>query len=159
MHCAVYRADDGLSGNEGMSNGGARDSRGRICDGVVVTFDGAPTLAVEVADTPQARALGLMHRTEVRPGTGMLFVFPSPSVGGFWMKNTLVPLSIAYIRDDRVVSTAEMVPCPPATAACPAYAAAAAYTSAVEAPAGFFPAHGVGPGTRVSVQGPTAMPQ
>jgi len=89
----------------------------------------------------------------------MLFVFPGQSTGGFWMKDTLVPLSIAYVNGDRVVSVAEMVPCPPATSACPTYPAAGAYTSAVEAAGGFFTRHGVGPGTRVLVTGTLPAPR
>lgn len=127
--------------------------------GVTVTFDGAPALAVEVASTPQQRAIGLMHRAEVPAGTGMLFVFPRESTGGFWMKNTLVPLSIAYVNGGQVVSTAEMAPCPAATAHCPTYRPLAPYTAAVEAPAGFFPAHGVGPGTRMHLSVPTPAAQ
>ena len=126
---------------------------------VRVSFNGAPTLAVEVASTPEQRALGLMHRAEVPVGTGMLFLFPGATTGGFWMKNTLVPLSIAYVNGDRVVSTAEMAPCPPAATQCPTYEAAGPYTSAVEARAGFFPSHGVRPGTRLFVSGTIPTPQ
>jgi uncharacterized membrane protein (UPF0127 family) len=126
---------------------------------VTVTFDGAPPLAVEVAATPAQRELGLMHRAQLPAGTGMLFTFPGESTGGFWMKNTLVPLSIAYVNKDLVVSTAEMVPCPEAAADCPTYEAAGPYTAAVETSAGFFPAHGVVAGTRMQVAGPTPAPQ
>lgn len=124
-----------------------------------MTFDGAPPLLVEIASTAAQRQLGLMHRREVPDGTGMLFVFPGESSGGFWMKNTLVPLSIAYVHGDRVVSTAEMAPCPPAETSCPTYPAAGAYTTAVEARAGFFPEHGVGPGDRMRTAGLVPAPQ
>ena len=49
----------------------------------------------EVAKTTAQRSRGLMHRTQA-PKDGMLFVFPSTSTGGFWMKNTLVPLTIVF---------------------------------------------------------------
>jgi uncharacterized membrane protein (UPF0127 family) len=126
---------------------------------VTVIFDGAPPLVVEVARTPEARARGLMYRRSVPAGTGMLFLFPAESNGGFWMRNTLVPLSIAYVNRDRVVSTAEMVPCPPGASQCPTYAAAGPYTAAVEAAAGFFPAHRIGPGTRMTVTGAPEAPR
>lgn len=126
---------------------------------VSVRFEGAPDLSVEVASTPEQRARGLMQRTELAAGRGMLFVFPSRTNGGFWMKNTLVPLSIAYIDGDRVVSVAEMTPCPPATELCPTYPAAGPYTAAVEAPAGFFPAHRVGPGATVELAGTLPAPR
>ena len=124
-----------------------------------VSVEGAPPLTVEVASTPEQRAQGLMQRPAVAAGTGMLFVFPRPTTGGFWMKNTLVPLSIAYVDAGRVVSIAEMAPCPVDTPTCPSYPAAAAYTSAVEAPAGFFTAHRIGPGAQVTVTGSPPAPR
>lgn len=124
---------------------------------VRVTFDGAPTLTVEVARRPDQRARGLMQRTELGEDRGMLFLFPERSRGGFYMLGTLIPLSIAYVDGDRVVSTAEMEPCPGQE--CPTYAPAAAYTAAVEAPAGFFPRWRVGPGTSMRIDGRTAPPE
>lgn len=124
---------------------------------VTVTFEGAPPLRAEVARTAAQRARGLMERTEVPEGTGMVFLFPGRTSVGFWMKGTLVPLSIAYVDGDRVVSTAEMTPCEKDP--CPNYPPTASYTWAVEAAAGFFPSHGVGPGTRVTLSGATARPE
>jgi uncharacterized membrane protein (UPF0127 family) len=57
---------------------------------------GGKTLNVELAQTPQQRAQGLMHRTELKEGTGMLFIFNRETPQSFWMKNTLIPLSIGY---------------------------------------------------------------
>jgi len=52
----------------------------------------------EVADDPDEKTIGLMGRTELAEGQGMLFVFSRPQPMGFWMKDTLLPLSIAYIN-------------------------------------------------------------
>jgi uncharacterized membrane protein (UPF0127 family) len=57
-------------------------------------LDDAP-LRPELALTPGQRSVGLMHRTRA-PQDGMLFVFPETTTGGFWMKNTLVPLTIVF---------------------------------------------------------------
>ncbi len=57
-------------------------------------------IRVEVADTDQSRTQGLMYRKTVPEETGMLFVFDHDQVLTFWMKNTLVPLSIAYISSE-----------------------------------------------------------
>jgi uncharacterized membrane protein (UPF0127 family) len=54
-------------------------------------------LEVEIASTPQTRALGLMNRFSLRQDHGMLFVFEAPQPLSFYMKNTYVPLSIAFI--------------------------------------------------------------
>jgi hypothetical protein len=125
---------------------------------VTVRFDGAPPLRAEVASRRDQRARGLMQRRELPAGTGMIFLFPKKSSGGFWMLGTLVPLSIAYVDGDTVVSTAEMVPCTKPNRECPSYPSTGGYTAAVEAPAGFFPDHGVGPGTKMHVDGALPAP-
>ena len=62
-----------------------------------------------VADRPDTRQTGLMFRKEMAPNDGMLFVFERPSEQCFWMKNTLIPLSIAFLADDgRIVNVEEM---------------------------------------------------
>jgi len=58
---------------------------------------------VEVADTPETRSRGLMHRTELGEREGMLFVFPDSALRSFWMKDTLIALSIAYIDEQLVI--------------------------------------------------------
>ena len=55
------------------------------------------SIQVEVADTPQEREKGLMHREELAENRGMLFVFPEEDRRGFWMKNTLIPLDMMFI--------------------------------------------------------------
>jgi hypothetical protein len=124
---------------------------------VTVTFEGAPPIRAEVARRSDQRARGLMQRTALAEGEGMIFLFPARVTTGFWMKGTLIPLSIAYVDGDRVVSTTEMTPC--RKDPCPTYPPAAPYTTAVEAPAGFFPRHSVGPGTRMTVSGATNPPE
>jgi uncharacterized membrane protein (UPF0127 family) len=72
---------------------------------------GIHNLPAQVALTPDQRATGLMHRREMPQHEGMLFVFEQPSVQCFWMKNTLLPLSIAFLTDDgTVVNLADMKP-------------------------------------------------
>ena len=68
-------------------------------------------MVVEVASTPERRALGLMHRFSLQPDHGMLFVFDRPEPQGFWMKNTFIPLSIAFVAaDGRIINVDEMQP-------------------------------------------------
>ena len=119
-------------------------------------FDGAPALQAEVARRPDQRARGLMQRRSLAAEAGMIFLYPREVRGGFWMLGTLVPLSIAYVNDGVVVSTAEMVPC--RTEHCPSYRPDGPYTAAVEAPSGFFPRHGVRRGTTMRIVGPTPVP-
>ena len=68
-------------------------------------------IVVEVASTPERRSLGLMNRFSLQPDHGMLFVFERPEPQGFWMKNTFIPLSIAFVAaDGRIINVDEMQP-------------------------------------------------
>lgn len=65
----------------------------------------------ELARTPEQRMIGLMFRDKLGINDGMLFVFEEPATQCFWMKNTLIPLSVAYISNDgKVVNIADMAP-------------------------------------------------
>lgn len=66
---------------------------------------------VEVARTPEERARGLMERKNLGKDEGMLFIFESEDYHGFWMKNTSIPLSIAFIdKEGRIVEITDMEP-------------------------------------------------
>lgn len=68
-------------------------------------------LKLEIANTPSTRATGLMYRTKLGEDEGMLFVFPKPDYLNFWMKNTLIPLSIGYFSEDmRLLESFDMKP-------------------------------------------------
>lgn len=72
---------------------------------------GMHNIKAMVAQNPEQRAFGLMYRREMGVSEGMLFVFEAPSTQCFWMKNTLLPLSIAFIADDgTVVNIEDMKP-------------------------------------------------
>ncbi len=68
-------------------------------------------IEVQLATTPGQRATGLMHRQDMPPHEGMLFVFDQPGVQCFWMKNTVLPLTAAFVADDgTIVNLAQMKP-------------------------------------------------
>lgn len=72
---------------------------------------GLHLIDAQVAATPVQREIGLMHRTEMPMQEGMLFVFEQASVQCFWMKNTLIPLTAAFLADDgTIVNLANMKP-------------------------------------------------
>jgi hypothetical protein len=84
----------------------------------------------ELALTSATRSLGLMHRRRA-PADGMLFVFPDDTTGGFWMKNTLVPLRIAFFNRNGIrVRQLSMTPC--RTESCPIYSPGRVYRFALE---------------------------
>ncbi|MDE2401878.1 MAG: DUF192 domain-containing protein [Burkholderiales bacterium] len=68
-------------------------------------------IKAEVATTPQQHEIGLMHRTSMGANDGMLFIFERAGQQCFWMKNTLIPLSVAFVADDgNIVNLDEMKP-------------------------------------------------
>ena len=72
---------------------------------------GTHKLIAEVATTPDQRSVGLMNRFSLKPDHGMLFVFERNEPLSFWMKNTYIPLSIAFIAPDgRIVNIEDMKP-------------------------------------------------
>jgi uncharacterized membrane protein (UPF0127 family) len=108
----------------------------------------APELHVQLATDQASRTKGLKGVTGLLPGQGMAFIWDASTDGTFWMKDTLIPLSIAFVgTDDRIVTLTEMTPCE--ADPCPTYAADAPYTMAVEANAGWFTEHGISVGDRV----------
>lgn len=67
---------------------------------------------IEIADSPQTRRDGLMNREYLDPNAGMLFIFDTPRIHTFRMKNTLIPLDVVWLDEDMVVvDTATMRPC------------------------------------------------
>ena len=122
--------DDGRSGRAESTEVGAPEAGGPCADlepigefgEVLVTIDGDEHCLL-LAQTPEERARGLMEVTDLAGYPGMLFAFPTDSDGGFWMRNTPTPLSIAYLdASGAIVSTADMAPCDDVPT-CPSYPA------------------------------------
>ena len=103
-------------------------------DSATITID-EQQLAVAIADTPALRSRGLMGVTDLGGLDGMLFVFEESIDGGFWMKDTLIALDIAFFdADGAFVDRFTMEPC--TGDPCPVYRSSGSYRYAVEAPAG-----------------------
>lgn len=104
---------------------------------------GAHLVRAEVVNTEATRAQGLMHRHQICGDCGMLFVFPQPGKYDFWMMNTLIPLSIAFISDEgRIMKIVEMTPGDGAET----YEGVAGTRYALEMRAGWFGRNGLGVG-------------
>lgn len=72
---------------------------------------GMHLIDTQVAATPEQRSTGLMHRADMPAAEGMLFVFEQSAQQCFWMKNTLLPLTAAFVADDgTIVNLADMKP-------------------------------------------------
>jgi uncharacterized membrane protein (UPF0127 family) len=109
---------------------------------VIETKGDEVTVHVEVADTQAERARGLMGRRELQEDAGMVFVFLTDSTSAFWMKDTLIPLSIAFY-DERgtIVRILDMEPC--TRDPCVLYDPEASYRGALEVNRGAFERWGV----------------
>jgi len=107
---------------------------------------GLYNMQVEVAVTPQEHAIGLMHRTSMGANEGMLFVFDRPGVQCFWMKNTLIPLAVAFVADDgTIVNLDEMKP-----QTLDAHCSTQPVRYVLEMNTGWFKKKGVKPGQKLS---------
>lgn len=107
---------------------------------------GMHNIVAELAVTPEQRATGLMQRREMATHEGMLFVFEQPAQQCFWMKNTLLPLSIAFLADDgTVVNVADMKP-----QALDSHCSKQPVRYALEMNQGWFDKRGIKPGAKLA---------
>ena len=113
---------------------------------VIPLSAGIHVIQAEVAMTPPEREKGLMNRRALGPSQGMVFLFDQPAVQCMWMRNTLIPLSVAFIADDgRVLNVEEM-----AAQTDDNHCAAKPARYALEMNKGWFAKHGIGPGIKIS---------
>ena len=118
--------------------------------GIRRTDHGTVSLHVQLADTPDEREAGLMDRESLTPYDGMAFVWEEPVVSSFWMKDTLIPLSIAFWDDaGRIISILDMNPC--TVDPCPSYGPDEPFIGAVEVERGTLEEHGVAIGDQVEL--------
>lgn len=117
----------------------------------VTMADGTPCeLCLWLADTDERRARGLMFATELGGPDGMVFRYSTPTTSAFWMKNTVMPLSIAFFAaDGSYLGAFDMEPC--TADPCATYPTPADFVDAIEVPRGGLPALGIEPGSTLVV--------
>jgi uncharacterized membrane protein (UPF0127 family) len=121
---------------------------------IKISFD-SKVLTVEFADSFDERALGLMHRKTLCEDCGMLFQFDSERFASIWMKNTFVPLDLAYITvDGRIVDIRALQPHDLTFVKSPE-----PVLYALEMNQGWFAKNGITVGDRVSIEGRVKQPQ
>ena len=103
-------------------------------------------MKAEVAEDEQSRAMGLMFRDSLSEDRGMLFIFDGPRQVSFWMKNTKIPLSIAFLESDRVISEEKSMRPYDETLV---QSRSDKISYAIEVNAGWFDRHHVKPGAKV----------
>jgi len=133
----------------GVDKGGD-DGDGALSTATITLIDGAgkrAELSVELAVTPAEHIRGLMFREAMPEESGMLFVFGRETTTGFWMKDTKIPLSIAFITSNgTILETQDMEPLSKQL-----HRPAQPYRYALEVNQGWFERHGLGPGDRVEI--------
>ena len=134
----------------GCGGGGKADGEATV---VIDAGERAVEVAVEVADSREERARGLMERDELAEDAGMIFLYDDETSGGFWMKNTRIPLSIAFYGEGgEILRLLDMEPC--RSDPCPFYDPGVSYRGALEVNRGAFERWGVEEGDVLRVQGP-----
>jgi uncharacterized membrane protein (UPF0127 family) len=109
---------------------------------LIDTGEESMLIDVEVAETEEQRQFGLMHRDSLPADQGMIFIFFRDTQGPFWMKNTRIPLSIAFFDlNGRIVKILDMEPCE--ANPCPLYDPGVTYRGALEVNRGAFDRWGV----------------
>ena len=113
-------------------------------------YGGSHAVDAEVAATDSARTRGMMWRSELPEGKGMLFIFARQGERSFWMRNTLIPLDLIFIAEDKkivgIVRQAE-----PKTTSLRGVKVPSLYI--LEVPGGWAEKNGIQPGSPVDIQG------
>jgi uncharacterized membrane protein (UPF0127 family) len=144
---------DSSNGSEDVSEpqvtrppGSPEFARGRV---LIDTGGNSVLVDVDVAETDEQRAFGLMKRESLPDDEGMLFVFFEDSTSAFTMRNTLIPLSIAFFDfDGEILKILDMEPCE--AEPCPSYDPAVTYRGALEVNQGAFDEWGVEVGDKIN---------
>jgi uncharacterized membrane protein (UPF0127 family) len=139
-----------LSGNQTLS-ADSQNSLAQYLPVSATTQLNGVEIELEVAETPEQQAQGLMYRTELGDKRGMLFAFSPPRPVGFWMKNTLIPLDIIYLKNQIVTTIHHNVP-PCEIKQCPTYVSKGDVDQVIELAAGRAQTLGIKIGDRINVR-------
>jgi uncharacterized membrane protein (UPF0127 family) len=144
--CAGGSSDSG----SGSANSGVTTTASELRTVTIDASNGKKVnVRVEIADTEAEREKGLMYRTALGEDRGMLFVFDKEQELTFWMKNTLIPLSVAFMDSEgRIVDIQDMKPLDDDP---PHYVSAEPSQYALEVNQGFFEEHGVKVGDKAKL--------
>jgi uncharacterized protein len=119
----------------------------------IVAFSPSIVIKAEIADSGSEMAKGLMFRKYLGQNEGMLFVFPDSAVRTFWMKNTLIPLDMIFIAENKtIVKIHHAIPCE--SEKCPMYGSGLPAKYVLEVNANFTLAYGIKEGDKAEIKRP-----
>jgi uncharacterized membrane protein (UPF0127 family) len=138
--------------NAGLAAAAAAACASHKLETAVLTIERAGStpveITVEIARTEEEKAQGLMHRKKLPDGEGMIFIYDRDHQMSFWMKNTVIPLSIAFIAaDGRIIEIKDMQPLDLSSVK-----SSRSVRYALETPQGWFDRAGVKPGDVINIQ-------
>lgn len=133
-----------------LAGGCARPPVDAGASAVIETRTATVRVRVEIAETSEVRERGLMGRTTLAEDAGMVFLWPEDTRSPFHMKDTLIPLSIAFFdAEGRILATLDMEPC--RADPCPTYDPGVAYRGAIEVGRGALARWGVTVGDHIRI--------
>jgi hypothetical protein len=136
---------------ESSANADETQPRGQILEISAIAEIAEETIELEVAQTQQQQAIGLMFRESLPDNRGMLFPFESERRATFWMKNVSIPLDMIFLNSDRVVGIAANVP-PCKSEPCPIYGPDALVDKVIELRGGRTEELGLKSGDGISIK-------
>ena len=139
------------TGSKIIANAQQRSLKGQMLPISAEAKIAQQTIKLEVAQTPQQQAIGLMFRESLPGDRGMLFPFESARIARFWMKNVSIHLDMVFLKGDRVVDIAANVP-PCETDPCPVYGPDDLVDRVLELRGGKTQELGLKPGDVISIQ-------
>ncbi len=135
----------GCSTKASASSGGPTKANPKLKTGLIRA--GSTIITAEIARTEDEREKGLMFRTSLKDGNGMLFIFDADQILAFWMKNTSLPLSLAYIsRDGTIKEIHDLIP-----RSLEGVPSEVSVRYALEVPQGYFARAGIKAGDRLEL--------
>lgn len=141
---------DGYMTGKGLP--GFTNARLVVTPGYGLHSGGSPCAVV--ASNASQQSVGLMGQTSLHGFAGMVFQFAKPTQTDFYMKNTLIPLTVAWFGSDGLyLVSVDMQPCPTTETICPTYGPGVAYQMALEVPRGKLGSLGIGPGSVLHLGG------
>ena len=135
---------------ETIANATAEIQQGQTLPITATAKIGGQIIKLEVAQTAEQQAMGLMFRESLADDRGMLFPFKTPRVASFWMKNVPIALDMIFLKGDRIINIANATPCD--TESCTIYGSDGLVDKVIELRGGRAKELGIKPGDKISLE-------